>query len=106
MPTETSLSGEDSGSEVAEDDGKSGWGEFEFTISLDAGDGENSAVEGVGSSATAGHSRLGSEEEAMSWKLKPGSIGGSLGMQNSPPASASQTSRSWFVKKRRESILV
>ena len=98
-PTEKPLSWEGSGSEAAEDGGKSGRGGFEFTISLDAGDGEKPAVKGVGSSATADHSKLGSEEEAMSWKLKPGSIGGSLGKQNSPPASASQTPGSWFVEK-------
>ena len=88
--TETSLSWEASGSEVAGDDDNSGWGGFEYTIS-DAEDGETSAVEGVGSSATGGHSKLGSGDEALSWKFKPASIARSLRKCNPLPASASPT---------------
>lgn len=65
MPTGALLDWEGSGSEVAEDDGKSDTGQFKFTISLDAEDDENSAVEGVGLSATADCSKLGSEEQAL-----------------------------------------
>ena len=75
----------------AGNDGKSGWGRFELTIS-DTDDGETSAVEGVGSSATAGHSKLGSGEETPSWKLKPASIARSPRKCNPLPASASPTS--------------
>ena len=88
--TGTSFSWEDWGSVFAGVDGKSGWGRSELTIS-DTDDGENSAVEGVRSSATADHSELGSEKEALSWKLKLEPIAGSLEMCNSLPASAGQS---------------
>ena len=65
IPPGTSLDWKGSGSEVAEDDGKSDTGQFEFTISLDAEDDEDSAVEGVGLSATTDCSKLGREEQAL-----------------------------------------
>ena len=53
------------GGEIAEDDGESDAGQPKFAISLDVGDEENSAVEGVELSATAGCSQLGSEEKEL-----------------------------------------
>ena len=91
IPTGTSLGWEISRSEVAEDDGKSDTGESKFTIPLDAEDDENSAVEGVDLSATAGCSKLGSEEQALWWKSKSRFNSGWLGNIKSQSASGSPT---------------
>ena len=93
IPAGTSLDWEGSGSEVAEDDGESDTGQFKFTISLDAEDDENSAVEGVGLSAIADCSKLGSEEQALYWKSMSESISGSLEKVKSQSASGSPTSK-------------
>ena len=101
IPTETSLDWEGSRSEVAEDDGKSDTGQFKSTISLDAEDNENLAVEGVNLSATADCSKLGSEGQALSLKLKSKSIRGSLEKVKSQSASGSPTSQWSYINKGR-----
>lgn len=65
ISTGKSLDWEGLGSQLAEDDGKIDTGQSKFTISLDAEDDENSAVEDVDLSATADSSKLGSEEQAL-----------------------------------------
>ena len=93
IPTGTSFDWEGSESEVAEDDGKSDTGQFKFTMSLDAEDDENSAVEGVDWSATADCSKFGSEEQVLSRKSKSKSTSGSIGRVKSQSASGSPTSK-------------
>ena len=93
IPTGTSLDWEISGSEIAEDDGEGDTGESKFTIPQDTEDDENSAIKGVELSTATKYSKLGSKDQALSWKLKPEPFSGWLEKGKAPSASGSPRSK-------------